>query len=226
MDPTKGRVQANLYEAGTGLTEMFYSVRLYLPHDMDTLQYHPGPIEWLTLMEFWNNPNWTGDPYPFRISVELQKPGQGPGPLRFGVYAETGTDNGNWTGLWESFNTEFAVPGGQWITLGITYVEGDNNTGRFLMTATPDGGQLHEVFNLTDFTHHPDDPSPDGLTHFNPFKLYTSAQLIHTMRGMGKLLQVWWDDFELWAGPGPSNPVGQSVGTGHGEARSVHPFDL
>ena len=59
------------------------------------------------------------------------------------------------------------------------------------------------VFDITNFTHHPNDPNPDGLSHFNPMKLYTSKGLIDYVRDNGKSLQVYWDDFELWKNKKP-----------------------
>jgi hypothetical protein len=48
-------------------------------------------------------------------------------------------------------------------------------------------------------------PDPDGVSDFNPLKLYTSKGLIDYMHSRGKTLQIYWDDFKLWKGkrPGP-----------------------
>jgi hypothetical protein len=42
------------------------------------------------------------------------------------------------------------------------------------------------------------DPAPDGVSDFNPMKLYTSRRLLEHMKSRGKTLQIYWDDFELW----------------------------
>jgi len=47
------------------------------------------------------------------------------------------------------------------------------------------------------------DTKPDGVTDFNPIKLYTSKPLIDYMRGQGKTLQIYWDDFKLWKNKQP-----------------------
>jgi hypothetical protein len=59
------------------------------------------------------------------------------------------------------------------------------------------------VFDLTRVTHNSSDPAPDGVTEFNPLKLYTSKQLIDYMRSEGKTLQIYWDDFKLWKNKRP-----------------------
>jgi hypothetical protein len=195
---TKGRVQGNLYNSPTGFTSLLYSIRLYLPHDLDPIKYVNSEVKWFTLMEFWNNPNWLGDPFPFRVSVNLQKIGIAPDSLRFGVHGQIETSPNIWSNVWDTTNMNFAVPTGKWMSIKINYVEGDSNTGKFHMTVTPDGENTFVLYNLTEFTHHPSDPNPDGLTHFNPFKLYTSKNTIDEMRNSGKLVNVFWDDFELW----------------------------
>lgn len=195
---TKGRIQGNLYGSTVGFTNLYYSIRLYLPHDLDTLKYAPTPITWFTLMEFWNNPGWISDPYPFRVSVDLQKIGYAPDSLRFGVHGQTSTVPNIWNNVWDTTNMSFAVPIGKWMTIEINYIEGDNTTGKFYMAVTPDGDNKTVVYNLTEYTYHPSDPNPDGLTYFNPFKLYTSGATIDAIRNVGKLVNVYWDDFEIW----------------------------
>lgn len=192
----KGRIQANIYNNPAGYTNLYYSIRLFIPTDLDTLKYIPAPITWFTLMEFWNNPNWTGNPYPFRITVNLQKLGFTTDSLHFGVHGQV--DTGNWTDVWDTTNTNFSVPVGKWMNIEINIVEGDSSTGRFFMAVTPDSSTKTVVYNLNEYTHHPSDPSPDGFTHFNPFKLYTDGVLIDSLRNWGKLTNVYWDDFELW----------------------------
>lgn len=76
--------------------------------------------------------------------------------------------------------------------------EGNASTGRFYMTIQPDGGKKEVIYDLTKITHNSTDPNPDGVTDFNPIKLYTSKGLIDYMRGQGKSLQIYWDDFRLW----------------------------
>ena len=39
---------------------------------------------------------------------------------------------------------------------------------------------------------------PDGVSSFNPMKIYTSGGLIQGMQSANAELSVFWDDFELW----------------------------
>ncbi len=191
----KGRVQANLY-GNNNIYNLFYSIRMYLPSDFDTLKYIQGEIKWLTLMEFWNNASWVQD-YGFRVTVNLQKIGDSPDSLRLGVHAQTNIGD-VFTDVWDTTNMSFVVPIAKWMTININYIEGDNSTGRFYLSVTPEGQSETTVFDITNYTHHPADPSPDGLGELNPFKLYTSDDVINGITNTGRLLHVYWDDFELW----------------------------
>ncbi len=192
----KGRIQANIY-GNTGITAMAHSSRVYLHPDFNYLKTVAPTIGWLTLYEYWNNPNWLGSPYPFRITVNLNKTAEGPvDALYFQVHGQQYANN-RWQNIWEEVNTAVPVPIGEWYTTEIYFLEGDAGNGRFTMTITPANGTATTVFAITNYTHHPNDPAPDGLSHFNPLKLYTSASLIDSMRANGKTLQVYWDDFTL-----------------------------
>ncbi len=201
----KGRVQGNLYNCSTGFDNLFYSIRLFLPSDLDTLKYVPKDIKWFTLMEFWNNSNWIDPANGFRVSLNLQMidggNGTTPDPLRFGVHGQiydTVSTEFDST-IWEITNMSFAIPTNKWMTIKINYIEGNNTTGKFYMTIQPDGDPETVLFNLNNWTHHPGDSTPDGLTHHNPVKMYTSGALIDSLRNWGKLTHVYWDDYMVWS---------------------------
>ena len=59
------------------------------------------------------------------------------------------------------------------------------------------------VFYVHKVTRNSQDSNPDGITDFNPMKLYTSKGLIDFMRSKGKTLQIYWDDFKLWKNKRP-----------------------
>ena len=200
VDDIKGRVQANLYNSDNGIKKLYYSVRLYLPKDFNTIKNAPFDFDWLTLMEFWNNANWTGEDFLFRAKVDLKKVSESADSLRVRVSGQAYDEqNGNWSNdVWEYTNPDFLVPVQKWMTLKMYFVEGDECTGRFMFTITPDGEAETIVHDVRNFTHHPLDPDPDGLKHFNPMKLYTSDDLIEYITDSGSLLNVFWDDFEIW----------------------------
>jgi hypothetical protein len=197
--PLKGRVQMNVY-GSEGVRRAATKVRMYLPADFNRVLSYPGKMEWLTISEWWNNAGWTSEAYPFRISVNLAKEGSGPaGRFVFKAHAQAlDATSRRWRHtVWEEINRSFAVPVGKWVTLEYGFEEGDQKTGRFFMAATPEGGGRVVVFDVRGYTHHPDDAAPDGLSHWNPIKLYTSAQLIDHVRAQGGALQVFWDDLSV-----------------------------
>lgn len=194
-----GRIQANLYN-NTELYKVFYSVRMYLPEVFNLLKTMPTSIDddFNTLIEFWNNNNWDED-YPFRVKVNLTKNGNFLDSVRVkatGQYHAGSPDS--WQDVWLIHNTSYVVPVKKWMTLRVYFAEGDDCTGRFIMTITPDGGQETIVFNVRNYTRHSDDPFPDGVRDFNPFKLYTSDDVVDWVRNNGDTLNIFWDDFEIW----------------------------
>jgi len=194
---TKGRVQANLYD-NNNLHELYQKVRLYLPNDWNIIKNAPSTIEWLTIMEFWNNLPFIDPVHPFRITLDIQKLDAFSPNLSFGLKGQIMPNPPPWPVIWEKNDTTFSIPVEQWLTLEIYFKEGDANNGRFILAVTPDGGTRQVIFDVTNYTHHPNDNSPDGLTRYNPMKLYTSDVVIDYVRNNGGVLQVYWDDFEIW----------------------------
>ncbi len=192
----KGRIQAVMHN-NDHLKRFSLSVKLFLPTDIDVLRSYNGTFTWLTLMEFWNN--LPRRPFPFRITLNIQKPDTAVGsPLYFGVHAQTmNPTDSTWDDVWSERNETYPVPTGQWMTLTTDFVEGDAAAGRYKVTITDTHHVVHTLFDVTNYTHHPDDPAPDGMANFNPMKLYTSGTLIDGMTAAGAELSVFWDDFEL-----------------------------
>ncbi|OFX62524.1 MAG: hypothetical protein A2066_20525 [Bacteroidetes bacterium GWB2_41_8] len=199
---SKGRIQGNLY-GNKGMKEFYQSVRMFLPADFNTVRTFPDKISWLTIAEFWNNVTWNQNvPYGFRITLGIGKPVATESDLYFildGQDCELFPDDSQkYTTLWKETNQKVKVPIGQWFTLEYYYKEGDANNGKFYMTIQPDGGEKEVIYDLTKITHNTKDPNPDGVTDFNPIKLYTSKKLIDYMGSQNKTLQIYWDDFKLW----------------------------
>lgn len=194
-----GRVQGNIY-GNNGLYNLFYSVRLYLPADFNLLKNAPFDFKFLTLAEFWNNANWTDEDYMFRMKINLAKVVDDPDSLRIRVTGQAREEgSGEWgIDVWDMTNLDYVVPVQKWMTLKVYFVEGDEDTGRFTFSIQPDGEPETVIYDVHNFTHHPDSPNPDGMSHFNPIKLYTSDELVEYVTDEGGMLNVFWDDFELW----------------------------
>lgn len=204
---SKGRIQANLY-GGSGWKEFYQSVRMYLPEDFRTVRTFPEKINWLTIAEFWNNVTWSQTvPYGFRITLGIGKEVATEGDLHFILDAQDcelfADDRQKYTTLWSEVNTNISVPIGEWFTMEYYYKEGNNETGRFYMTIETEKGKKQVVFDHKGFTHNSGDPNPNGVSDFNPLKLYTSKKLIDYMSSQGKTLQIYWDDFYLWKNKRP-----------------------
>ena len=202
VEASKGRIQGNLY-GNKGMKEFYQSERIFLPADFNTVRTFPAIINWLTIAEFWNNITWSQTvPYGFRITLGIGKPVANESDLYFildGQNCDLATDGSQkYTTLWSETNQKQKVPIGKWFTLEYYYKEGNAENGKFFMTIQPDGADKVSIFDLTTITHNSKDSSPDGVTDFNPIKLYTSKPLIDYMRSQHKTLQIYWDDFNLW----------------------------
>jgi hypothetical protein len=204
---SKGRIQANLY-GNNGLKEFYQSVRIFLPDDFNTVRTFPKTLHWLTIAEFWNNITWDQKvPYRFRITLGIGKPVATTSDLYFIVDAEDcelfQDNRQKYSTVWAETNTNVKVPIGKWFTMEYYYKEGDQQNGRFYMAITPEKEDQEVVFDLQKITHNTQDPNPDGVSDFNPLKLYTSKDLIEHMKSNAKALQIYWDDFKLWKNKRP-----------------------
>lgn len=207
VEGSKGRIQANLY-GNKGMKEFYQSERVFLHPDFNAVRSFPDKIGWLTIAEFWNNVTWNQNvPYGFRITLGIGKPGAEESDLYFILDAQDCElfENGRqkYTTLWSEVNQHVKVPIGKWFTLEYYYKEGNAGNGRFYMSICTDGAKKQIVYDLTRITHNSKDMDPDGVSDFNPFKLYTSKKLVEYMNGNGKSLQIYWDDFKLWKNKRP-----------------------
>ena len=60
------------------------------------------------------------------------------------------------------------------------------------------GEEKKVICDIRDFTCNTKDPNPDGITLWNPLKLYTSKKLVNYMRANHSALEILWDDLEIW----------------------------
>lgn len=198
----KARIQTNLYGIKGGYTEFYQSVRVFLTEDFKALKTYPGPISWCTISEFWNNEWWVkNEPYGFRITLGIGKPRGAANELNFILNAENAGQKEVWRA--DPTTSNVAVPIGKWFTMEYYFKEGNQTTGRFYLAITPEGQPRQVVYDLINFTHNTFDPAPNGLTGYNPMKLYTSKELINYVKTQGKTLQIYWDDFKLWKNKRP-----------------------
>jgi hypothetical protein len=198
----KARVQTSLYGIKEGYKEFFTQVRMYVHPDFKYLEHYPKEIHWLTIGEYWNNEWWDKkEKYGFRITLGIGKNSADKEPLHFIVNGE----NAGQKEVWAGDNTKTLVPLGKWFLLETYFKEGDKDNGRFYVAITPDGGAREVVFDIRNYTHNTYDPAPNGMTGFNPMKLYTWPQIAEFVRDRSKQdgLVVYWDDFKLFKNKRP-----------------------
>ena len=178
VEGSKGRIQGNIY-GNNGIKEFYQSVRVFLPNDFETVRSYPDKISWLTISEFWNNVTWSQSvPYGFRITLGIGKPVTTESDLYFILDAQNCTlfsdGSQKYTTIWSETNNKIKVPIGKWFIMDYYFKEGNAQNGKFYMTITPEGGKKEIIFDLTMITHNTTDPNPDGISDYNPIKLYTS----------------------------------------------------
>lgn len=199
----KSRIQAVLQD-GVDVGRIDYRVRMRLGADaMNAIAADNREVDWLTIAEFWNN--LPAEPYTFRITLNMIKRAVAGERLEFGLKSDWQADGSSgWNrvwpppGQWPGSGVE--VPIGEWFTLEVTVVEGNESTGRVRVLMTDADGVEHTVADVTDRTYSPVDGAvPDGIAEFNPLKLYTSGTLVCALKGLDPPvpLEIWWDDFAI-----------------------------
>ena len=190
----KGRAQVEIYKITPGLREFSYSVDMYIAPGFKLLEQYPGKVDWLTIGEFWNNEFWRpGEKYGFRITVGMaKKPGVHPLNLRLIADLADGTV------VWERNDPKAVLPIGKWFRITYYFREGAAQGGRLAVKITPRGEKSRLLYDVRDYSYAPHDPAPDGLTGFNPMKLYTSRKLIDYMKSKDAPLEIYWDNLKLY----------------------------
>jgi len=194
----RGRIQANFYE-NFNLDTYYHSVRVRFGADFAALSDHAGTFDWLTIFEAWNGANWVPEEqFPFHVAVNLSKPvGAAGSRLHFKAHGRSYVQGVGFNEIWSDSNQDFAVPLEQWMTMELYMRQGDGQNGRFYMTVSPDGGEKIVLFDVVDYTQHPDDPAPTGFDYINPVKLYTLEPVLDIVNSTGGSMDMHWDDLEF-----------------------------
>jgi hypothetical protein len=202
-DVVKARVQADIYGVQEGFKEFYQSVRVYLPEDWNVVKRYPRPIQWCTISEFWNDVYWSppNNKKGFRITLGIGKPTAATSDLNFILDAQ----GPGMKRVWIAHNAKVKVPVGRWFTMEYYFKEGDRQNGRFYMAVTPEGQPRQVVYDVLGWTRNTTNPNPDGITDWNPMKLYTSKELVAFVKSQGQTLQIYWDDFRLWKSRQPND---------------------
>ena len=205
----KARVQSDLHTDGSS-DELYHSVRVYLPSELEKLKEMPAKLEWFTIAEWWNNPPNRQRGYTFRISIDLYKE-EGKKNIYFSAKAQNYKPfdvpnpkriaTGTFTTKWREIS-KLEVPFGQWMTIEYYLKKGDEASGRFYMTVQPDGGKKQVIFDIKGDTYGLGNPNPSGVVpYFSPMKLYTSAKLVNFLKEYGIPTRVYFDDLKVMLNP-------------------------
>lgn len=194
----KGRIQAHT-NTETGFRELRATYRMRLGDGWQTVANLPRRSDWFIMSEFWNGPPWTGHPYAFRAHLTLTnlQPTAPPGIyVRF--LSEIIIRKGERERVEAFENPEVRLPIGEWFDVDVYIKEGGAETGRFVFRIRTADGVEHTVFDVTGFTHHPDNPEPEGIRFFQPMKMYMGRSVLEAaIEGEGAL-EVFYDDFTLY----------------------------
>ncbi len=200
---TVGRIQANLRTSDegyiNGIKELYQKNKMFVHEDVAVFNNYLSTGKFFTILEIWNNTGWEEDPYRFRIAIGIGKAkNESTGDICFVVY---GQDELNYVTIWEERNSNIPVPVGEWITMEYYMKEGDGQNGRFWMTMTREGGEKQVIFDVHNFTHNRKNPNPNGITFYNPLKVYiTDKDAMAFLKSHNKSIHLYFDDFEVWRG--------------------------
>lgn len=193
----KTRIQTDCYY-NDSLFDIFYKFRMYLTKDWNILKDREEGMDWFIIAEYWNNAGWLDEGHRFRMHLLITREEGVNQPLNFEVGAQVLDEDREY--IWKEKNDEFDIPIGEWLDMEIYLKEGDLENGRFKLSVTRKSGNRTTLFDITNYTHHPDDQEPDGFRHVNLLKCYSHRDNINYVREHGGVVQILWDDLELWTG--------------------------
>jgi hypothetical protein len=183
--------------------EMTQRVRMFIHPDILILQQYPGEVDWLMFQEAWST-NYRGGSWGrgqnFRISFDINKASDSEG-LYWRVSGNQCCSPGK--EFWSAINKTIPIPINQWFTAETYFKAGDQNTGRVKFTVQVPGQQKEVVFDITDWTTHPEDARRSPLQYWMPHKLYSRDVFVDFVRNEGGVLRIFWDDWRVWIGGAP-----------------------
>lgn len=201
------RIQLAFYDTPRGLNELYIKKRMYLSDSFNIMRTMPIDIHaWgPCIFELFNDEGWTDSPYKFRINVRIKRDYSKSDPINpmknqlvFTTYGQV-RENNRYHTIWEADCLDFNILTNRWIEIEYYLKNGNRDTGKFIMTAKYDGdSEKHTIFDVSDSVHHPNDPDPYGLKHWQPLKMYSSTKLTDYFKSKGRSMQIYWDHIELW----------------------------
>ena len=199
----QGRNQAKLNYGSD--TEFAIRIKMWLHPDFLIMVDRPVNTKYVIFLE--HAQLGLGATRKFRIDAEIVTDGNG-APWRWRLHGNFNEDPRK---FWQEFNTDVAVPFGEWFTSQIWIKVGDANTGRVKWEILRDGQQTPDVlFDVTNWTVNPENPDFSKIGRVDLVKLYIEKAAVDYMRANGGKFTVYWDEFKNWVGgyPGSIPPEG------------------
>ncbi len=196
--PYKARIQMELHKTKCA-KEYYQTCKIFFPKaNMEHLQKYEKKISWLSIFEFWNDVSWTDKSTPFRVTVGLYKERGLNENFIFKVKADKSISEGKYEALWSEKAYDIPIPFGVWLNIELYIKEGNEDEGRIYLAVLPENSNSKKVvFDLTKLTQHPTEECPDGYTHIQPLKWYTSDEVVNHMKSGGYGLEIYWDDWAV-----------------------------
>lgn len=193
------------------MKEYYQKCRLYFSPDFKVLEdVVDDDIGWIVMQEYWNDHQYNAPNRDYRqqarTGVEVVKRN---GKLRYGAKGrDPEMENPSSTNnSWEVTNENFVIPLGKWMTQEIYVKEGGSvgtaNPGRFYMSITVDNVKTVIVDKIGMTTSEAAGYVPDGQSSWSPMKIYTVGKVGETFYNKGKVMDVYWDDLEIWMNKRP-----------------------
>ena len=200
--PATSRAQMTVsYLKTMNLSVYHSSHRMYINPDLKYIEQYPGVADWFSLVEIWNAHDATMDgdgAGSARWGLSLHKDSPVGAPLYWHLYGEYMQPASKaYQDFWAYDNKAFAVPFGTWFTMDIYLKRGEGTAGQMIITVTPDGGATTTVFNINGTTMYPGKPNL-YLEDWQPFKLYIGDTWMDWMRGKGKVMSIYYNDYKWY----------------------------
>lgn len=209
----KGRIQVSFYDDIDGqddennqqsYSSLFYRVRMFLPSDFEYVKYYPESYDIYTIGNLWVGEPWMGNNLGGVISITLVKTQGEYSQLYFKAsykkYVGGDPPYGQFEEVWSEVSPYFA-PTEWWFDLEVGYKMGDQNTGRFYLGIKYPYSWYNEkvtLMDVTNWTYHPDSPSPIPVTTLQPLKLYGQDNIMDYLNYYGQDFHIFYDDLKVF----------------------------
>jgi hypothetical protein len=105
---------------------------------------------------------------------------------------------GKWEKIWKVYNKDFRLDFGKWMELQIGVRCGKGTKGRAYLAVKKQNGAWEKVLDVRNDTYNTNSPTLVPFDNWNPMKMYTSNAVVDFVRSEGGVMQMYWDDIEIY----------------------------